>query len=136
MKGEAQGAVTRRLHQFIGSEGHIPIYPATAWFDLQDAGTLALEHRSGGLESGRAGAQETVTLPAQRHGVVQHQQVGAWQDRERQLDSRLEIGDMVLGFPPIPHGVVSIEPNAKLDWTSEKGRWMVPFNNLVSHYGR
>ncbi|MZH03552.1 MAG: hypothetical protein F3745_09220 [Nitrospinae bacterium] len=55
------------------------------------------------------------------------------ENKKVSMDSRLEVGDMVLACPAIMHGCNPIDPDEKLDWASEKGRWMVLFNNLTSH---
>tara|TARA_Y100000588_G_C13945866_1_gene792098 strand:- start:47 stop:859 length:813 start_codon:yes stop_codon:yes gene_type:complete len=46
------------------------------------------------------------------------------------LDPKVFIGDLILGYPTLIHGVQPIDPTKTLDWNSIQGRWMFLFNNL------
>ena len=50
------------------------------------------------------------------------------------LDSKVNTGDMVFFFPGLFHGVDPIDPLAKVDFGSKKGRWFVNYNLLESHH--
>ena len=57
------------------------------------------------------------------------QQGGIYLDREdgRKIfvDETVDLGDLVLFNPAIPHGVDKIDPEEKTDWFSFRGRWMM-----------
>ena len=41
------------------------------------------------------------------------------------IEKRLEIGDAAIFYGSIAHGVETIDPNEKLSWKSNKGRWFL-----------
>ncbi len=41
------------------------------------------------------------------------------------IEKRLEIGDSVIFYGSIAHGVEKVDPNEKLSWKSNKGRWFI-----------
>ena len=47
---------------------------------------------------------------------------------EMSLD--LEVGDTVVFYPNLLHGVDAIDVGQSSDWESDNGRWALIFNNL------
>ena len=41
------------------------------------------------------------------------------------IEKKLDIGDAVIFYGSIIHGVEKVDPNLKLNWKSEKGRWFI-----------
>ena len=41
------------------------------------------------------------------------------------IEKRLEEGDAVIFYGSIAHGVEKVDPQKKLSWTSNKGRWFI-----------
>jgi hypothetical protein len=41
------------------------------------------------------------------------------------LENRLEVGDSVIFYGSIAHGVEKVDPQEKLSWKSNKGRWFI-----------
>ena len=41
------------------------------------------------------------------------------------IEKKLEEGDAVLFYGSIAHGVQRVDPQEKLSWTSNKGRWFI-----------
>ena len=41
------------------------------------------------------------------------------------IENKLQEGDAVLFYGSIPHGVEKVDPDEKLVWNSNKGRWFV-----------
>jgi hypothetical protein len=39
------------------------------------------------------------------------------------VESFIEVGDLSFGYATILHGVATVDPSAKVDWTSKSGRW-------------
>ena len=57
-------------------------------------------------------------------------------DSGRQLDMEdyLDIGDMIMFYPTLLHGVRTIDPDLPKDWSSPQGRWLLAFNSPQSNY--
>ncbi len=52
------------------------------------------------------------------------------QKKKIDIESKLDIGDLVIYFPTILHGVRTIDEGKKPDWNSPEGRWWFgPFSN-------
>ena len=41
------------------------------------------------------------------------------------IEDKLEIGDSVIFYGSIVHGVEEVDPHKKIDWKSSKGRWFI-----------
>ena len=41
------------------------------------------------------------------------------------IEKRLELGDAVIFYGSIAHGVEKVDPQEKLSWKSNKGRWFI-----------
>ena len=41
------------------------------------------------------------------------------------IENRLEVGDAVIFYGSIAHGVEKVDPQEKLSWKSNKGRWFL-----------
>ena len=41
------------------------------------------------------------------------------------IEKKLEEGDAVIFYGSIAHGVEKVDPQEKLSWTSNKGRWFI-----------
>ncbi len=41
------------------------------------------------------------------------------------MEPQLEVGDMLIAYPTIPHGVEIVDKDASVDWNSIKGRWFM-----------
>jgi hypothetical protein len=50
------------------------------------------------------------------------------------MENKIESGDIVTCYPTIEHGVVDVEPEVKLDWESNDGRWFVGFYSNDTNY--
>lgn len=50
------------------------------------------------------------------------------------VDRRLKVGDVVVSYGRQVHGVDPVDPEVKLDWNSERGRWVCLFGNVKSDY--
>lgn len=50
-------------------------------------------------------------------------------DRDELVDfeDRLDVGDIVIAYPTVQHGVSDVDPDIELDWTAKQGRWFVGF---------
>lgn len=50
------------------------------------------------------------------------------------LETQLEIGDMVCAYPTIVHGVTSVDAHKSLNWSSNEGRWFLGlYSNDSNH---
>lgn len=50
------------------------------------------------------------------------------------LEDRIEIGDLSIGFATVMHGVDRIDPDKKPDWTKKDGRWWLGlYSNSTDH---
>jgi len=50
------------------------------------------------------------------------------------LEVHLDVGDIVIGYPTIPHGVVAVDPEEDLVWEDFKGRWFLGlYSNDSNH---
>ena len=50
------------------------------------------------------------------------------------LETQLDIGDMVCGYPTVVHGVSAVDAHKPLDWTSIEGRWFLGlYSNDSNH---
>jgi len=47
-----------------------------------------------------------------------------------ETDLELNIGDTVVFYPPLIHGVDAIDPEQSSEWDSDNGRWSLILNNL------
>jgi len=45
--------------------------------------------------------------------------------KKNNLEKRLELGDAVIFYGSIAHGVEKVDPQEKLSWKSNKGRWFI-----------
>ena len=50
------------------------------------------------------------------------------------MEDYLDIGDMVMFYPTLKHGVMTIDPDLSSDWSSPQGRWLLAFNSPQSNY--
>jgi len=41
------------------------------------------------------------------------------------IENRLDIGDAVIFYGSIIHGVDKVDPKSKLNWKSDNGRWFI-----------
>lgn len=50
------------------------------------------------------------------------------------LEDRIEVGDISIGFATVMHGVDRIDPDKKPDWTAKDGRWWLGlYSNSTDH---
>ena len=45
--------------------------------------------------------------------------------KKMNIEEKLELGDAVIFYGSIGHGVEKVDPQEKLSWKSNKGRWYV-----------
>jgi hypothetical protein len=41
------------------------------------------------------------------------------------FEDHLDVGDMLVGYPTVTHGVVSVDPQLPLEWEKFNGRWFL-----------
>ena len=49
------------------------------------------------------------------------------------IDERVGLGDMVLWFPHLTHGVDTVDAGTKVDWNAPGGRWYLHLNTIESN---
>lgn len=54
-------------------------------------------------------------------------------DEEIDCELQVEIGDLVIGYATVQHGVATVDPHKKCDWTSADGRWWLGLYSISSN---
>ena len=52
------------------------------------------------------------------------------------LETQLDIGDMVCAYPTVVHGVSAVDAHKPLDWTSIQGRWFLGLYSNDSNHNK
>jgi hypothetical protein len=53
-------------------------------------------------------------------------------DEQVDFEDQLEIGDMVISYATVYHGVATVDPDKKVDWDSKDGRWWLGLYSISS----
>lgn len=54
-------------------------------------------------------------------------------DQIRDCEGDVEVGDLAFGYGSIVHGVAEIDPQIKIDWESDRGRWWIGLYSISSN---
>ena len=53
--------------------------------------------------------------------------------KQKLLEDSIGSGCLLIWYASLPHGVIPVDPKAKLDWSSSEGRWFAAANSVQPH---